>query len=140
MGRQYCGKRRNCSFRAISPFPSVFSKRLVLQTCKNKGLFWKGLTQYFLFMTHRHARLLSLLHKFRDSISDDKKGAVAEEGCHSLKQLFAGSTDMKMDKVNRKYEFISISFMWKIMIRTRGPFSTTILESIPSFVLQIFLH
>ena len=26
MGRKYCGKRRNCSLRAISPFPTVFSK------------------------------------------------------------------------------------------------------------------
>ena len=28
---------------AISPFPTVFSKRLMLQTRKNKGLFGKGL-------------------------------------------------------------------------------------------------
>ena len=35
-------KRRNCSLRAVSPFPSVF-KRLVLQTCKNQVLFGKGL-------------------------------------------------------------------------------------------------
>ena len=25
MGRKHCGKRRNCSLRAISPFPKVFS-------------------------------------------------------------------------------------------------------------------
>ena len=28
MGRKHCGKRRNCSLRAISPFPIVFSKGL----------------------------------------------------------------------------------------------------------------
>ena len=28
MGRKHCGKRRNCSLRAISPFPTVFSKGL----------------------------------------------------------------------------------------------------------------
>ena len=28
MGRKHCGKRRNCSLRAISPFPTVFSKSL----------------------------------------------------------------------------------------------------------------
>ena len=28
-----CGKGGNCSFRAISPFPTVFLKRRVLQTC-----------------------------------------------------------------------------------------------------------
>ena len=26
--RKHCGKRRNCSLRAISPFPTVFSKGL----------------------------------------------------------------------------------------------------------------
>ena len=62
MGRKHCGKRRNCSLRAISPFSTVFLKdlgcrhikrraclgkgvfkRLVLQTRKNQGLLWKGL-------------------------------------------------------------------------------------------------
>ena len=43
MGRIHCGKRRNCSLRAICPFPSVF-KRLILQTRKNQGLFGKGLS------------------------------------------------------------------------------------------------
>ena len=28
MGRKHYGKRRNCSLRAISPFPTVFSKGL----------------------------------------------------------------------------------------------------------------
>ena len=27
-GRKHCGKRKNCSLRAISPFPTVFSKGL----------------------------------------------------------------------------------------------------------------
>ena len=26
LSRKYCGKRRNCSLRAISPFPTMFSK------------------------------------------------------------------------------------------------------------------
>ena len=43
MGRKHCGKRRNCSSRAISPFPTVFFNRLVLHTRKNQGLFGKGL-------------------------------------------------------------------------------------------------
>ena len=40
MGRKRCGKRRNCSLQAISPFPSVF-KRLVLQTRENQGSVWE---------------------------------------------------------------------------------------------------
>ena len=43
MGRKHCGKKRNCLLRAISPFPTVFFKRLVLQTRKKQGLFGKGL-------------------------------------------------------------------------------------------------
>ena len=43
MDRKHCGKRRNCSLRAISPFPAVFFKTLVLQTRKNQGLFGKRL-------------------------------------------------------------------------------------------------
>ena len=44
MDRQHYGKRRNCSLRRISPFPTVFSKDLLVQTRKNQGLFGKGLT------------------------------------------------------------------------------------------------
>ena len=42
--RKHCGKRRNCSLQAISPFPRVFKRGVVLQTRKNQGLFVKGLT------------------------------------------------------------------------------------------------
>ena len=35
-GRKHCGKRRNCSLQAISPFPTVFSK----------GLFSRGVKRY----------------------------------------------------------------------------------------------
>ena len=31
-GRTHCGKRRNCSLRAISPFPTVFSKTCTTDT------------------------------------------------------------------------------------------------------------
>ena len=44
MGRKPCGKRRNCLLQAISPFSCSVFKRLVLQTCKNQGLFGKELT------------------------------------------------------------------------------------------------
>ena len=41
-GRKHCGEWRNCSLRAISPFPTVFSKDLnCLQTRQNQGLFGK---------------------------------------------------------------------------------------------------
>ena len=38
--RKRCGKRRNCSLRAISPFPTAFSKELYCRHEKT-GLVWK---------------------------------------------------------------------------------------------------
>ena len=46
MCRKHCGKRRNCSLRAISPFPAVFSKDLYLRHVKNQDLFWNGVKCY----------------------------------------------------------------------------------------------
>ena len=41
-GTKHCGKRVNCSSRAIVPFPPRVFKIFVLQARKNKGLFEKG--------------------------------------------------------------------------------------------------
>ena len=38
--RKHCGKRRNCSLRAISPLPTVFSKDLYFRLVK-PGLVWE---------------------------------------------------------------------------------------------------
>ena len=46
MGRKHCGKRRNCSLRAISPFPTVFSKGLFprgVKRCHCVGMGFKCL-------------------------------------------------------------------------------------------------
>ena len=42
-GRKHCGKRRNCSLRAISPFPAVFSKGLFPRGCQKVSLCGNGL-------------------------------------------------------------------------------------------------
>ena len=42
-GRKHCGKRRNCSLRAISPFPTVFSK----------GLFPRGVKRCHCVSPHK---------------------------------------------------------------------------------------
>ena len=47
MGRKHCGKRRNCSLRAISPFPTVFSKGLFprgVKRCHCVGIRHRQLT------------------------------------------------------------------------------------------------
>ena len=41
-GRKHCGKRRNCSLRAISPFPTVFSEDLNNRYVKTKSCLGKG--------------------------------------------------------------------------------------------------
>ena len=50
-GRKRCGKRRNCSLWAISPFPSVFSKDLYCRHVKTRACLGKGLT---CFIVHLH--------------------------------------------------------------------------------------
>ena len=42
MGRKHCGKRRNCSSRAISPFSTVFSKDLYCRHVKTRDCLRKG--------------------------------------------------------------------------------------------------
>ena len=42
MGRKHCGKRRNCSLRAISPFPTVFSIGLFPRGVKRCHCVWMG--------------------------------------------------------------------------------------------------
>ena len=41
-GRKHCGKRRNSSLRAISPFPTVFSKDLYCRHRKTRVCLGKG--------------------------------------------------------------------------------------------------
>ena len=43
MGRKHRGKRRNCSFRAISSFPTVFSKDFYCRHVKTRACLGKGL-------------------------------------------------------------------------------------------------
>ena len=43
MGRKHCGKRRNCSLRAISPFPTVFSKALYCRHVKTRACLGQAL-------------------------------------------------------------------------------------------------
>ena len=39
MGRKHCGKRINCSLRAISPFPTLFSKGVYCRHVKTRAYF-----------------------------------------------------------------------------------------------------
>ena len=50
-GRKHCGKRRNCSFWAISPFPTVFSKGFLPGASKG-GIVWEWVNLY----RNRHIR------------------------------------------------------------------------------------
>ena len=41
-GRKHCGKRRNCSLWAISPFPTLFSKDFYCRHVKTRACLGKG--------------------------------------------------------------------------------------------------
>ena len=45
MGRKHSGKRRNCSLRAISSFPTVFSKDSYCRHIKTRACLGKDLTK-----------------------------------------------------------------------------------------------
>ena len=47
-GKKHCGKRRNCSLRVISPFPTVFSKDLFCRHVKTRACFARN-EQFLLF-------------------------------------------------------------------------------------------
>ena len=55
--RKHCGKRRNCSLRAISPFPTVFSKDLYCRHVK-PGLVWVRVKVF-----HYQTKKKSILHE-----------------------------------------------------------------------------
>ena len=48
MGRKHCGKKRNCSLRAISPFPTMFSKGLFPRGVKRCYCVGMGLSDIIL--------------------------------------------------------------------------------------------
>ena len=50
-GRKHCEKRRNCSLRAISPFPTVFSKGLFPMGVKRSHCVGMGQTVSRFFAT-----------------------------------------------------------------------------------------
>ena len=41
-GRKHCGERRNCSLRAIYPFPTLFSKDFNCRRVNTRGCLAKG--------------------------------------------------------------------------------------------------
>ena len=55
--RKHCGTRRNCSLRAISPFPTVFSKDLYCRHVKTRACLGKGLTLYHTIPTLNDSRI-----------------------------------------------------------------------------------
>ena len=65
--RKHCGKRRNCSLRAISFFSVSVFKRLLLQTRKNQGLFW--IEGKFLFLCDMLYGLRSVPYEFSPRIA-----------------------------------------------------------------------
>ena len=55
-GRKHCGKRRNCSLRAISPFPTVFTKGLFPRGVKSV-VVWEWVNFFSAFSPKSSQRL-----------------------------------------------------------------------------------
>ena len=68
--RKHCGKRRNCSLQAMSPFPTVFSTDLYCRHVKTRACLGKGQWTLFFFFEDVHLILNSLLN---DRLSDMSK-------------------------------------------------------------------
>ena len=60
IGRKHCGRRRNCSLRAISPFPSVFSKDWYNKHVKTRACLGKGKGTCTFFLSSADAFRLDL--------------------------------------------------------------------------------
>ena len=57
-GRKHCGKRRNCSLRAIAPFPTVFSKDFYSRHVQTGACLGKGKENGFLLLQYFNVALL----------------------------------------------------------------------------------
>ena len=53
MGRKHCGKRRNCSLRAISPFPQCFQKDCFLGASKGV-IVWEWVKLHWSITGHSY--------------------------------------------------------------------------------------
>ena len=61
MGRKHCGKRRNCSLWAISPFPTVFSKASLYN--------WTFITQFQVLTMPRIKKVIeSIVEKGENAV------------------------------------------------------------------------
>ena len=70
-GRKHCGKRRNCSLRAISPFPTVFSKGLFPRGVNRRHCVGMGILLHNIFYllenNFGHLTLYHTILAFNDS-------------------------------------------------------------------------
>ena len=67
--RKHCGKRRNCSLRAISPFPTVFSKDLYCRHVKTRACLGKG----WMFTSYGYYRLVQFSSKQKYDVKNMDK-------------------------------------------------------------------
>ena len=87
MCRKHCGKRRNCSLRAISPFPTVFSKDLYCRHVKTRACLGKGLIDFQNFSFRSYHGDMSHIRQFSGFQEDGScalKGLVNERALKGL--------------------------------------------------------
>ena len=91
-GRKRCGKRRNCSLRAISPFPSVF-----------KGLFPRGSKGVFVWewvnpFPNKPWGFICLQYKFLENTGIKRN--CSEQAISLFPTVFSFSSNFKLSSAN----------------------------------------
>ena len=78
-GRKHCGEKEKLHIRSNFSFSCSVFKRLILQTCKNQGLFGKGLTLSLLMTTQKD---------FVDSVDQDQTAQNVQSDLWSTLSTF----------------------------------------------------
>ena len=70
-GRKHCGKRRNCSLRAISPFPTVFSTGLFPRGVKQKSVtvMWRKYHVMMICFLSQLQRWMVMIRSARECVA-----------------------------------------------------------------------
>ena len=71
---KHCGKRRNCSFRAISSFVTMFSKSCLLQRRQKASIWGKGLRRFYILFNS--ILRFPTFNKFAANVFEDIKSKL----------------------------------------------------------------
>ena len=132
MGRKHCGKRRNCSLRAISSFPTVFSKdfycrHVKTRVCLGKGL---GLPTLKIGIFNRFISFISVVLQETTLTISVSTGELVSMETEIVRVVSLSSTEIS--EITR----LKIRSSRSMFDKDQGPYSSTI----PKNILCLFLQ